>query len=196
MGSEYVNQEYDTDLDTDPNAFIALWSLHFDRGVSIGTLAAVIETGGICGEDRYGRWVLFKPGSPEVTKVLDRLAVQWSYYQPDASEDARRPRDAQGDILAEHGWRRADLPDLGAVEAAAPAVTRRPSDARKTEETLLRTIGALLEVISGANVWHRHTDYESSDAFIQRIAEKFSGIRGLSARNLQTNFALARKLLE
>lgn len=54
------------------------------REITTGTLATAIETGGIDGWDRYGRFRSLKSDSAEAKEALDLLAAQAAYMgEPD-----------------------------------------------------------------------------------------------------------------
>ncbi len=123
--------------DEDPE-FRTLERLLETENIPHGVLATAIETHGIQGWDRYGRFKTFHRDSahdsPYVTKALDLLA----HHLASAEERSeRRHRDDPEDCWEEFeespweqfGWKKGPLPDFDAIkasEAGEPSMPRLP----------------------------------------------------------------------
>ena len=168
----------------------------YKRGISPGTLATAIESGGIYGWDRYGRFKRFEANAPEVHPALNALAGQ---AQHEDDPDSPSPMFDEGtDAFNRFGWPANELPDFAAIEAGMPPAPPRPQPSRRSEDATLAIVGALLDFIKGKVGESRkaHPSYESETQLAELIAGELGEFPGLSKSNLQKKFTLAKKLIE
>ena len=120
------------------------------RDHSVGDLATAIETHGIHGWDRFGRFCHFKPDSLVVNGILNDLAEQkeWEdggsgvlnkYQGQSPAEYAASYYDTLPTPWTGCGWRDGQIPDLGFVVKKA----KRLSDITKREDIVLTLMAAL-----------------------------------------------------
>jgi hypothetical protein len=126
---------------------------------AIGELATAIETHGIHGWDRFGRLKHFnlKDNTPEIQRVLDGLADQFSWELSANSLVDSSPADAIVTTFREGpppwplwGWLEGEVPDLGAVVEKP----KRQAEITKRDDILYTVIAACL-AHTGININER-----------------------------------------
>ena len=165
-------------------------------GVTEGTLATAIEKEGVYTWDRFGRFTCFKPGTREADEVLDALA---RVYERDHGLHGGHPDEDDCGVpdspLDLGGWPRTALPDFALFEADEAQSPARPGSP-KEELNNLAIVGALLGCVLGEHGVPRHPEFASQADLVRFLADKMSGIRGMSRRNLEEKFARARRLID
>lgn len=82
-------------------------------------------------------------------------------------------------------------PEIEALRDEARVLTQR------RETTLLRVIGALLDVVGGrGGCRNRHPDFASEAELIRHLGEKYDDKRGMGQRNLEMLFAQSKATLK
>lgn len=166
------------------------------EGVSIGALATAIESAGIWGWDRYGRFTKFKPKDQGATEALDLLAAEASRSQDPDEESPLDESERMGDQrYRQHGWMKEELPDFDGIQATLPDVPRSPPDSRVTR-TDLTIIAALLSFIEGEKPFKAHPEYVNETQLIATLSHVFEGYRGMSERTLAERLPEARESLK
>jgi hypothetical protein len=168
----------------DDDDFVSLWILHFNAGISIGALATSIESSGVWGWDRFGRFACFGKDSVEACAVFDRLALQYARNEhPMSSEE---PDDPVDDLLCLWGWSKRDLPDFACVEAdQPPQPKRRPADHARAAKSSDMLIGALTEFALGEKLWKGRAQFKNQTELIVELSERYKGMAGMSKRTLE-----------
>lgn len=174
--------------------FVTLGVLHFNAGISIGALATAIESSGVWGWDRFGRFSCFGKDSAEVCVVFDRLALQ--YARNEHPMDLVEQGDPADDPLWQWGWLKGNLPDFGAVEASRPKPPLRPADIARAEKSKDMLIGALTEFALGDGPWKGRPQFKNQTELIEEFAERYQGMGGMSKRNLEKALPRGRDALK
>lgn len=82
------------------------------------------------------------------------------------------------------------------IPAELNAISEEPKTLTQTRErTLLRTIGALLQVVDGRLGCNPHPDFASQAKLIQHLTAKLDDMRGFRVRSLEGVFAEANQAL-
>ncbi len=177
------------------------------KGLTVAQLATAIETHGIFGWDRFGRF--FSPGEPPNKKLspeaLDALATfneyQVSFYEErDATYDGESMDltaaidvldGTQSTALNRLGWLEGKLPDFPIAEAFTPPP--RPRRKATPESPTLRVLGALLLHLQDLRKSGKTMRIPSEDTLIGDMATKFDGHKWLSRTTIGNNFTDAKK---
>jgi hypothetical protein len=178
------------------------------NALSIATLASAIEAHGLQGWDRFGRFRIFDPKSPECDKALNALAEEhaWrlDHEEPGSHEDLS-PLDAY-DLHPDwrsvfgYGWQTDRLPDFAAIVAREPhmrhpAIQERPNS--KALSARMAVIGGLMAFIRGELGCRPHPDWPGHDQGLKDLlADRLKGFPGCSSRNLDTYFAESRRMFK
>ena len=158
-----------------------------DRGIKVSQLADAIETSGLQGWDRFGRFRSFEPDKEECKNALAFLASQhdWDLHDSMGQHDTMSPLDMiDGDEkIFRLGWSQQKLPDFDRIaiqSAAAPVEPKKPQQQRK-ENTDVALAAALYDLLKNGY------KFESQNALAAEIATKFDW-PGLSESNVSARF--------
>lgn len=184
-------------MEADESELITLADLIVGKGVTVGVLATAIETHGIQGFDRFGRFRSWPPDSDGAKRALELLAIQWAH--PDGYDEMSPADHDQGDTeYSNFGWPRGELPDFKALSRDVIVAPARPQSVKKRENAELAIIGMLLRFIRGELSRNKHPDFSSEAELINVLDDQRDSGRypGLSRSNLAGKFAAAKKVLQ
>ncbi len=219
-GPKTTKTDAPTGVKLKPKEFMSLWKLlKHPRTVSVATLATAIETGGVYTYDKYGRYMPFTRDTPEAQRALALLAdiyeFESKYWEShDDVENAAGEAggdngqyydiseglhpldipDDHGDPYDDFGWAIDALPNFEAIRSGQHELPPKSlGGGGRLEKNYLHIIGALLECIAGkVPPAEKHPSFASEAQLIEFLDEKFDGIEGLSASNLQRKFPAAK----
>lgn len=185
--------------------FIRIFDL-LEKGVPHGAIATVIENKGyVWGWDRFGRYKKFIKDSSvpqsEYLEVLDALAADYKWFAYPREDEQEMDREVEfGEFpkLGGYGWPESENIDFDSYAIAEQDAPVQATKSSKANDNNLRIIGALRECLVGAE---RAAFIEGCTTFnnsnlIAFLDKRYAGFGGLSPRNLEEKFAVAKKLLE
>jgi hypothetical protein len=180
---------------------------YLQEGYTVAQLANAIEKQGVTGWDRFNRFSHFEFNGPGASQALDALAAfrafEDRYFEerelshrldPDGPQDLTSALDAlelHDTSLERFGWPLGGLPTIDRMVAmpAPPKVRKRrprdPSDA-------LTALGALLEHLAALRKGGNTMVIPSESSLIDRILEKYSGVKYVKKGTLEDIFADAK----
>jgi hypothetical protein len=162
--------------------------------ISPTLIATLIQDQGIYGEDRFGKVDFHDVDSLMVQGILDDLQTialaDWAGVGIDS--DSAQEEGALWELF-HFGWPREQVPNFKGYEASK-AKELKARSRKKGETGLLMIIAGLLEFIEkGADLKTNHPDFKNRADLIDRLTDE--DIRtGLSRRNLETQFAEAKRV--
>lgn len=159
-------------------------------------VVTAIETHGLQGWDRYGRWGKFKPDQRPVSDALDAIAEvlkQW-----DLHGEAFNAHDWIEDHAGYHnlhavGWAESDLPKFRDYVSALPKKPAVYRSTRRIEKNDLVLIAFLLRLILGEEGGCKHPQFSSEQDIKNYASDHLKGVPGLSERTLDTKFREAKR---
>jgi hypothetical protein len=179
------------------------------EGYTVAQLATAVETHGVLGWDRYGRFDHFKPRSDGAQLALDALAEFFTYeaeyfqrrdyesrLQPGEPADmtsAIESIDQGGSLLEAFGWPPEALPAIDPQTASSP----RPPIQRKRHETTsaLIALGGLLECLSEYRDKGHPMTMPSESVLIDKMLTKFPSTKYVKKGSLGDIFADAKRAI-
>lgn len=173
----------------DQDPFMSLWQLLDQGGERPKTLAPLVEQFGVNGWDRFGRFVVFAPGSEEAARVLDSLAAyyRWRYCGDPQPELLDR-------TLLDHGWLVSTFPTGSQPALVGPDRPEpRPSSVRMEENATLGLVFALHCYIKGGVTGNPHPDYKGDPALIAELGDLGPGVPGVSRNTVSGKFDRAEE---
>ena len=189
----------------DGNPFLNLGSLlscglDGQRHVSVATLATAIETFGIYTWDQFGRFRLFKVGTPEADRALRLISFVYEFESSSSQGETQHPLDAcsgEDDPYWQFGWASEVAPNFDAIRSGQ-LENRQPLRAKRStreENNNFALIGALLELLLGTSPGGQKLSiYKDQAAVISALESRFGDCDGISKRTLEDKFPKARQL--
>lgn len=173
--------------------YVSMARLLFERGASVGSLATAIESSGVWGWDRYGRFKLFGPEHRASLDALDRLALHYEKINDPQDEEYGVHQDPETDRLYLFGWPADQLPSMQESERVVLKPTR-PQAASRGENATLRLVEGLRRFCLGLLTDHRHPDCANEDELIAAIVNHSAGRDGLKKATIKSKFKAAFEL--
>lgn len=166
-------------------------------------VASAIETHGLWGWDRYGRWGEFKPNSASCNDALDAVAqVNYSIVK------ARRqdPPSSWHEVITGNtitplhhlGWLKGQQPNFKKFEkelAKTPAF-KPLENYNLRPETELGVIGALVDVVTNKTSTVDGYSQIPQSKIISKVVALYGDLPGVSKSNLERVFKIAREHIE
>ncbi|MFM7343730.1 MAG: hypothetical protein ACKO3Q_13830 [Betaproteobacteria bacterium] len=176
------------------------------QGYTVAQLATAVEHHGVAGWDRFGRYTdqPVKPSSDMAGEALDVLATYSRYeraFESDVEAYQLETQETGGSRAIEHfeewsqvpihhlGWPEGRLPEFGRIEPSPVPPRRGAGSSTFRDETLLHTIGALLDFIET-----RHNP-PSQARIIDDILGRHPALSGGKPTTLEKCFARANEAL-
>ena len=148
-----------------------------NSGIAVGQLATAVESSGVWGWDKYGRFAKFsvtegKPSTPngagEALDALSSIEAEIRASKPTEVFMFTKYLDYPAHPIHFYGWPVDELP-LFAIENNA-ADRRQPFVQElhiKRSTTLL--IGLMLQFVKGNHKWAKHPNYKSQEELAQQL---------------------------
>lgn len=187
------------------NRLVTFFDL-LQQGCTVAQLATAVDLCGVAGWDRYGRYSdkPVKPTSEMARQALDVLATYLRYERAFLSDVEAYQRETQvtdgsraidcfdewPEVPIHHfGWPEGSLPNFSGIKPSPTPPRRGAGSSTFRDDTLLHTIGALLDFIET-----RH-NAPSQAQIIDTILGRNPALSGGKHTNLEKCFARANEAL-
>lgn len=177
--------------------FISIYDL-LEKGISHGSIATAMESKKyIYGWDRFGRYQKFELKVSD--EVFDLLAADYTWASEPTPD--RLPRDIEyGEFprLAAFGWPESEKMNFSDYENTGESIPANPRSSPKAQDNNLRIIGALRACLVGEDRdgFNESCKKFNDSSLIDFLGKRYGEYPGLSKRNLETKFAIAKQLIE
>lgn len=167
------------------------------EGYTVAQLASTVESKGVYGWDRFGRFGRYKAESAGGIEALNALAEFYAYdtrlREQDPSTDPGSLDDfAESSNLHYFGWPDGQVPEINRSEVhPLPPRPARTADPRKTNTVL----GALLECLGHYRDSGKTMRIPSEDQLNNLMLERFPHVPFISRSTIQNEFATAKEIV-